>query len=65
MLLGLAIGDALGNTSEGLTAVDRSRCHGEIQDYLSNPHAAGRRVGLPSDDSQLAFWTLESLIERG
>jgi len=65
MLLGLAIGDALGNTSEGLTAVDRTECHGEIQDYLSNRHAGGRRVGLPSDDSQLAFWTLESLLERG
>ncbi len=65
MLLGLAIGDALGNTSEGWIAQDRAARFGEIRDYLPNRHAAGRRVGLPSDDSQLAFWTLESLLERG
>ena len=65
MLLGLAIGDALGNTSESLTAADREACHGEIRDYLPNTHAAGRRVGLPSDDSQLAFWTVESLLDCG
>jgi ADP-ribosylglycohydrolase len=65
MLLGLAIGDALGNTSEGLSAAERGARHGEIRDYLPNPHAGDRRVGLPSDDSQLAFWTLESLLEHG
>jgi ADP-ribosylglycohydrolase len=65
MLLGLAIGDALGNTSEGLTAADREARFGEIRDYLPNRHAGGTRAGLPSDDSQLAFWTLESLLERG
>jgi len=65
MLLGLAIGDALGNTSESLTAADREARYGEIRDYLPNGHADGRRVGLPSDDSQLAFWTLESLLECG
>ena len=65
MLLALAIGDALGNTSEGLTAADRESRYGEITDYLPNSQADGRRVGLPSDDSQLAFWTLESLLDRG
>ena len=65
MLLGLAIGDALGNTSEGLTAAERAARFGEIRDYLPNPHAGGTRVGLPSDDTQLAFWTLESLLDRG
>ncbi len=64
MLLGLAIGDALGNTSESLSARERSERHGEIRDYLPNSRSAGHRVGLPSDDSQLAFWTLESLLER-
>jgi ADP-ribosylglycohydrolase len=64
MLLGLAIGDALGNTSEGLSAAEREVRHGEIRDYLPNLHAGNRRVGLPSDDSQLAFWTLQSLLER-
>jgi ADP-ribosylglycohydrolase len=65
MLMGLAVGDALGNTSEGLTAAEREARFGEIRDYLPNEHAGGRRVGLPSDDTQLAFWTLESLLERG
>lgn len=65
MLLGLAIGDALGNTSEGLTAAQRHDRYGEIRDYLPNPGAGNTRVGLPSDDSQLAFWTLESLLELG
>lgn len=67
MLLGLAIGDALGNTSESLTPSQRTDWHAgeDICDYLPNPHAGGRRVGLPSDDTQLAFWTLESLLEHG
>jgi ADP-ribosylglycohydrolase len=65
MLLGLAIGDSLGNTSEGLDAAEREALFGEIRDYLPNRHAGGTRVGLPSDDSQLAFWTLESLLECG
>jgi ADP-ribosylglycohydrolase len=63
MLLGLAIGDALGNTTEGLPWRDRHAAHGEIRDYLPNRRARGRRVGLPSDDTQLAFWTLEHLLE--
>jgi len=65
MLLGLAIGDALGNTSEGMSAAERDARFGEIRDYLPNEHANGTRVGLPSDDSQLAFWTLESLLDHG
>ena len=64
MLLGLAIGDALGNTSESLSPAERVAQYAEIRDFLPNRHAAGSRVGLPSDDSQLAFWTLESLLER-
>jgi ADP-ribosyl-[dinitrogen reductase] hydrolase len=63
MLLGHAIGDALGNTSESLSPPDRAALYGEIRDYLPNSRSAGHRVGLPSDDSQLAFWTLESLLE--
>ena len=65
MMLGLAIGDALGNTSEGQLPSRRRQRHGEIRDYLPNPHADGRAVGLPSDDTQLAFWTLEHLVECG
>jgi len=65
MLLGLAIGDALGNTSEGMLAQARRMQCGEVRDYLPNRHAGGARVGLPSDDTQLAFWTLDHLLEHG
>ena len=65
MMLGLAMGDALGNTTEGLLPGRRRQRHGEIREYLPNPHAGNRSVGLPSDDSQLAFWTLEHLVEYG
>jgi ADP-ribosylglycohydrolase len=59
MMLGLAIGDALGNTSEACLPSRRLNEHGEISDYLKDR-------GYPSDDSQLAFWTLEQLIaDRG
>jgi ADP-ribosyl-[dinitrogen reductase] hydrolase len=65
MLLGLAIGDALGNTTEGLTPGARAERFGEVRDYLPNPQAGGRPVGTPTDDTQLAFWTLERLIADG
>jgi hypothetical protein len=65
MLLGLAIGDALGNTSESMLPRERKVEYGEIRDYLPNRHAGDRRVGLPSDDTQLAFWKLEHLLEHG
>lgn len=66
MLLGLAIGDALGNTSEAQLPAQRRASYGEIRDYLPNQHAGNRPVGLPSDDSQMAFWTLEQLLaDRG
>ena len=65
MLLGLAIGDALGNTSESLLPGERRRQHGWITDYRPNWYAENRPVGLPSDDTQLAFWTLEHLLEQG
>ncbi len=51
MLLGLAIGDALGNTSESQAPAERRARYGEIRDYLPNGYAEGRRVGLPSDDT--------------
>ncbi|MBM3490209.1 MAG: ADP-ribosylglycohydrolase family protein [Alphaproteobacteria bacterium] len=64
MLLGLAIGDALGNTSEGQTPQDRRERYGEIRHYLSNHYASGEAVGLPSDDTQPAFWTLAHVLEH-
>lgn len=65
MLLGLAIGDSLGNTTESQLPTSRVQTHGEIRDYLPNRHAGNRPVGVPSDDSQMAFWTLEQLLEDG
>lgn len=66
MLLGLAIGDSLGNSTEGRNPADRLARVGEIKDYLPNRYVGGRAVGVPSDDTQLAFWTLRRLIaDRG
>lgn len=62
MMLGLAIGDALGVTTEGQLPSARQAKHGEIRDYLPNRYADGRPVGLPSDDTQLAFWALEQMV---
>jgi ADP-ribosylglycohydrolase len=53
-----AIGDALGNTTEGDLPSVRSAPYGEIRDVVPNRYADGRRVRLPSDDTQLAFWTV-------
>ncbi len=63
MLLGLAIGDSLGNTTESQIPATRIQSHGEIRDYLPNQYAAGQPVGVPSDDSQMVFWTLEQILE--
>jgi ADP-ribosyl-[dinitrogen reductase] hydrolase len=65
MLLGLAIGDSLGNTSEGLAPQSRRELFGEIRDFLPHRHAGNQPVGLPSDDSQMAFWTLDELTRHG
>jgi ADP-ribosyl-[dinitrogen reductase] hydrolase len=64
MMLGLAVGDSLGNTTEGMLPKQRYRNFGEIRDYLPNRYADGKCVGAPSDDTQLAFWTLEHLLEN-
>jgi len=64
MLFGLAISDALGNTTESQLPATRRQSHGEIRDYLPNRYADGRPVGLPSDDSQMAFWTLGNFLTR-
>jgi ADP-ribosylglycohydrolase len=64
MMLGLAIGDALGNTSEGMRSSERKARFGEIREYQRHPRFGDAR-GYPSDDTQLAFWTLEQLIADG
>jgi ADP-ribosylglycohydrolase len=65
MMLGLAIGDALGNTTEGLLPQQRWSDHEEVRNYLRNLYANGEAIGLPSDDTQLAFWTLEQMLVDG
>lgn len=63
MLLGLAIGDALGRP-EGGAGWERRARFGERRDYLPNTHT-GLPLGYPSDDTQLAFWTVEHLLAHG
>lgn len=65
MLLGLAIGNALGQTSEGLLPEERRERFGEVRDYLPNPRARNRAVGLSMVDSQMASWTLEQILADG
>jgi ADP-ribosylglycohydrolase len=65
MLLGLAIGDALGRPTEGMHPELRLVEHGEIRDYLPNALTDGQAIGLPSDDTQLSFWSLEQLLHDG
>lgn len=62
MLLGLAIGDSLGNTSEGMTADQRADAFGWIAEYQPNKHVYGIDLGLPSDDTQQSFWLVEQLL---
>ena len=62
MLLGIAIGDSLGVPTESLLPAVRRARHGEIKHYIPNRHTTEAR-GFPSDDTQLAFWTLEQLIQ--
>jgi len=64
LLLGLAIGDALGYTTEAMRPSERMHVFGEIRDYRPGIRGNGR-AALPSDDTQLAFWTLEQLLEDG
>ncbi len=60
MLLGVAIGDALGNPTEGMLPEARRARYGEIRDYQATRD--GRAA--PSDDTQLTFWTLEHILEN-
>jgi ADP-ribosyl-[dinitrogen reductase] hydrolase len=64
MMLGLAVGDSLGKPTEGMLPNERKTQFGEIRDYLPTRYS-DRPVGLPSDDTQLAYWTLEQMIEEG
>jgi hypothetical protein len=61
MLLGVAIGDSLGITTEGMLAPERKARFGEIRDYIPNNYV-DEAIGFPSDDTQLTFWTLEQMV---
>ncbi len=63
MMLGLAVADSLGNTTEGMLPEERRNRYGEITDYLPNRHADNRKIGLPSDETQLAFWSIEQMLD--
>lgn len=65
MLLGVAIGDSLGATSEGMLPAERRKSHGEISDYVPGRRSEYQPVGAPTDDTQLTFWTLKQLILDG
>ncbi|MGC8730624.1 MAG: ADP-ribosylglycohydrolase family protein [Candidatus Micrarchaeia archaeon] len=63
MLLGIAIGDSLGNTSESISPHKRHKRYGWITNYLPNKRANYKCIGLPSDDTQLSFDTLSVILE--
>ncbi len=65
MLLGVAIGDALGATTEGKLPADRHLLFGEIRNYTPGKRSDNRAVGVPTDDTQMTFWTLKQLIQDG
>eukprot|EP01106_Pelomyxa_sp_JSP_P013089 TRINITY_DN3793_c0_g2_i4.p2 TRINITY_DN3793_c0_g2~~TRINITY_DN3793_c0_g2_i4.p2 ORF type:complete len:304 (+),score=75.30 TRINITY_DN3793_c0_g2_i4:138-914(+) len=56
MLLGVALGDALGAPTETMLPKDRAKRFGEVQGYL-------KRVGTVTDDTQLTFWTIQQMLE--
>jgi ADP-ribosyl-[dinitrogen reductase] hydrolase len=62
MLLGVAIGDSLGATSEGQSPMERRKNYGEIRNYVPGDRSNYKSVGVPTDDTQLTFWTLKQLV---
>ena len=64
MLLGVAIGDSLGNPVEGKTPKDKLRKYGEVKDYIPTRGSNYKPVGVPTDDTQLTFWTIEVILEN-
>lgn len=62
MLLGLAVGDALGHSTEWRYDADaRHREFGTIVDHIATEHSLAGRI---SDDTQFSLWTLECLLAR-
>jgi ADP-ribosyl-[dinitrogen reductase] hydrolase len=65
MLMGLAVGDALGATSEGMVPEKRKSVFEEIRDYIPGRRSNYKRIGIATDDTQLSFRTVEQLMEDG
>jgi len=68
MLLGVAIGDALGRPSEASLPKRRRRLYGEVRDYHRHYRAKKSTEparGEPSDDTQLTFWALDQMVADG
>ena len=65
MLLGTAIGDALGNRTESMLPAAREAEFGRITGYLPSRYANGHPAGTPSDDTQLTFRAVEQLLADG
>ena len=57
MLLGVAIGDSLGYPVESLLPKDKLNKYGEIRNYIPSRRSDHKPVGVPTDDTQMAFWT--------
>lgn len=63
MLWGVAVGDALGHSTEfRYDPTTRHEKFGTILDHLTT---GDHRVGSVSDDTQMTFWAAESLLEEG
>ncbi|HBJ34092.1 MAG TPA: hypothetical protein DDZ51_04885 [Planctomycetaceae bacterium] len=63
MLWGVAVGDALGHSTEWKSDPDkRHRDFGTIVDHLNDPNVKAGRV---SDDTQFTFWMLQRLLDDG
>lgn len=65
MLLGVAIGDALGNRTESMLPHEREAQYGRITGYLPSRYANGAPAGTPSDDTQLTVRAVEQLLADG
>ena len=65
MLLGVAVGDALGNRSESMLPHEREAKYGRITGYLPSRYANGEPAGTPSDDTQLTFRAVGQLLADG
>lgn len=63
MLWGVAVGDALGHSTEWKSDPDkRHHDFGTIVDHLTDPNVKAGRV---SDDTQFTFWMLQRLLDDG